>query len=101
MAAAVGFIAGAGVAAQTGVVMRLNLGRALEDARTRCKEQRRAVTTADFQAAIMFGAVKRVRPKMMTVTAIIAGLLPIHWSAGTASEVMSRIAVPTIGGVIS
>jgi Cu(I)/Ag(I) efflux system membrane protein CusA/SilA len=101
VAAAVGFIALAGVAAQTGVVMLLYLDRALEDAVTRCKEQGHTLTLTDLHAAIMSGAVERVRPKMMTVTAIIAGLLPILWSSGTGSEVMSRIAVPMIGGMIS
>ncbi|MBY0510149.1 MAG: CusA/CzcA family heavy metal efflux RND transporter [Rhodospirillaceae bacterium] len=101
VAAAVGFIALAGVAAQTGVVMLLYLDHALEDARTRCATEKRALTLADLHAAIMAGAVDRVRPKMMTVTAIIAGLLPILWSSGTGSEVMRRIAVPLVGGMIS
>ncbi|MGE0278052.1 MAG: efflux RND transporter permease subunit [Nitrospiraceae bacterium] len=101
VAAAVGFIALAGVAAQTGVVMLLYLDNALEDARGRCAAEERSLDLADLHAAIMSGAVDRVRPKMMTVTAIIAGLLPILWSTGTGSEVMSRIAVPMIGGMIS
>jgi copper/silver efflux system protein len=101
VAAAVGFIALAGVAAQTGVVMLLYLDNALEDALARCKRDGHALTLADLDAAIMSGAVDRVRPKMMTVTAITAGLLPILWSSGTGSEVMSRIAVPMIGGMIS
>jgi len=58
-------------------------------------------TRADLNAAIMLGAVERVRPKMMTVVAIMAGLLPIMWSTGAGSEVMQRIAVPMIGGMIS
>ena len=58
-------------------------------------------TRADLNAAIMLGAVERVRPKMMTVVAIMAGLIPILWSTGTGSEVMQRIAVPMIGGMIS
>ena len=58
-------------------------------------------TRADLHAAIMVGAVERVRPKMMTVAAIMAGLLPIMWSTGTGSEVMQRIAVPMIGGMVS
>lgn len=101
VAAAVGFIALAGVAAQTGVVMLLYLDHALENTLARCTAEERSLTMADLQAAIMSGAVDRVRPKMMTVTAIIAGLLPILWSTGTGSEVMSRIAVPMIGGMIS
>jgi copper/silver efflux system protein len=58
-------------------------------------------TRADLNEAIMLGAVERVRPKMMTVVAIMAGLIPILWSTGTGSEVMQRIAVPMIGGMIS
>ena len=61
----------------------------------------RAFTRDDLTAAIMEGAVERVRPKMMTVVAIMAGLLPILWSHGTGSEVMQRIAVPMIGGMVS
>ena len=58
-------------------------------------------THDDLHAAIMSGAVERVRPKMMTVCAIMAGLLPIMWSHGTGAEVMQRIAVPMIGGMVS
>src|SRR5262249_40935136 len=58
-------------------------------------------TRDDLREAIMLGAVERVRPKMMTVMAIIAGLLPIMWSTGTGSEMMQRIAVPMIGGMVS
>ena len=58
-------------------------------------------TRGDLYAAIMSGAVERVRPKMMTVCAIMAGLLPILWSHGTGAEVMQRIAVPMIGGMVS
>ena len=61
----------------------------------------RALTRQDLYDAIMEGAVERVRPKVMTVTAIMAGLLPIMWSTGTGSEIMQRIAVPMIGGMIS
>lgn len=61
----------------------------------------RALTRGDLYDAIMIGAVERVRPKMMTVVAIMAGLLPIMWSTGTGSEIMQRIAVPMIGGMIS
>ena len=101
VAAAVGFIALAGVAAQTGVVMLLYLDHALAEAQTACAAAGRLLGRDDLLAAIMAGAVDRVRPKMMTVTAITAGLLPILWSTGTGSEVMSRIAVPMIGGMIS
>ena len=101
VAVAVGFIALAGVAAETGVVMLIYLDHAVEDVRARCQKAGRAYTRADLHEAIMFGAVERVRPKMMTVVAIMAGLLPIMWSTGTGSEVMQRIAVPMIGGMVS
>ncbi|RAI46139.1 efflux RND transporter permease subunit [Rhodoplanes roseus] len=101
VAVAVGFIALAGVAAETGVVMLIYLDHALEEIRARRAAEGKALTRADLHEAIMLGAVDRVRPKMMTVIAIMAGLLPIMWSTGTGSEVMQRIAVPMIGGMIS
>ena len=101
VAAAVGFIALAGVAAETGVVMLLYLDQAMKEIATERVAQGRAFTRADLHEAIMRGAVERVRPKMMTVTAIIAGLLPILWSHGAGSEVMQRIAAPMIGGMAS
>src|SRR5205807_292624 len=101
VAVAVGFIALAGVAAETGVVMLIYLDQAF----TAMVEDREGaglpLTQRDLYAAIIEGAVERVRPKMMTVSAIMAGLLPILWSSGTGSEVMQRIAVPMIGGMIS
>ncbi len=99
VAVVVGFIALAGVAAETGVVMLIYLDQAMAARRARCAAEGRAFTPADLRAAIMDGAVERVRPKMMTVTAITAGLLPILWNDGTGSEVMQRIAVPMIGGM--
>src|SRR5262249_19094494 len=101
VAVAVGFIALAGVAAETGVVMLIYLDHALPALRTRCAALGRPYTSADLYDAIMIGAVERVRPKMMTVVAIMAGLLPIMWSTGSGSEVMQRIAVPMIGGMVS
>jgi Cu(I)/Ag(I) efflux system membrane protein CusA/SilA len=101
VAVAVGFIALAGVAAETGVVMLIYLDHALAERRRRCEAEGRRLNRADLRAAIVEGAVERVRPKMMTVTAIMAGLLPILWSTGTGSEVMQRIAVPMIGGMVS
>jgi Cu(I)/Ag(I) efflux system membrane protein CusA/SilA len=101
VAVAVGFIALAGVAAETGVVMLIYLDRAWQEIRASCVAEGRALTGDDLHAAIMIGAVERVRPKMMTVVAIMAGLLPIMWGTGTGSEVMSRIAAPMIGGMIS
>ena len=101
VAVVVGFIALAGVAAETGVVMLIYLEHAWE----RIKVERRAEglepTAGDLYAAVMEGAVERVRPKMMTVVAIMAGLLPIMWGTGTGSEVMRRIAAPMVGGMIS
>ena len=101
VAVAVGFIALAGVAAETGVVMLIYLDRAFEEICESCEIEKRPLTRADLHAAIMEGAVERVRPKMMTVVAIMAGLVPILWSTGTGSELMQRIAVPMIGGMIS
>lgn len=101
VAVAVGFIALAGVAAETGVVMLIYLDHALEARRQFCQAEGLPLDRADLRAAIVEGAVERVRPKMMTVTAIMAGLVPILWSTGTGSEVMQRIAVPMIGGMVS
>ena len=101
VAVAVGFIALAGVAAETGVVMLIYLDHAWEEVRRRCAAEGRVPDRDDLRWAIMEGAVERVRPKMMTVVAIMAGLLPILWSTGTGSEVMRRIAVPMIGGMVS
>ncbi|MGK2921878.1 MAG: efflux RND transporter permease subunit [Methyloceanibacter sp.] len=101
VAAVVGFIALAGVAAETGVVMLIYLDSALKDLKARREREGKPFTLADLYEAIMEGAVGRVRPKIMTVAAIMAGLLPIMWSHGTGSEVMQRIAVPMIGGMVS
>jgi len=101
VAAAVGFIALAGVAAETGVIMLIYLDHAWTAIQAKCAAEGRRPQPADLYAAIMEGAVERVRPKMMTVTAIMAGLLPILWGTGTGAEVMSRIAAPMVGGMIS
>jgi len=101
VAAAIGFIALAGVAAETGVVMLIYLDHAWSAVQAKCAAEGRRPQAADLYAAVMEGAVERVRPKMMTVTAIMAGLLPILWGTGTGSEVMSRIAAPMVGGMIS
>jgi Cu(I)/Ag(I) efflux system membrane protein CusA/SilA len=101
VAVAVGFIALAGVAAETGVVMLIYLDHAWEEVQAECRAAGRAPAAADLHRAIMAGAVERVRPKMMTVVAIMAGLLPIMWGTGTGSEVMSRIAAPMVGGMVS
>ena len=97
VAVAIGFIALAGVAAETGVVMLIYLNHAWaarEDAG-------RKPTLQDLYEAVMEGAVERVRPVLMTVTAIIAGLLPILWGSGAGASVMKRIAAPMVGGMIS
>jgi len=101
VAVVVGFIALAGVAAETGVIMLIYLDGALKERQAQCKREKRSFGPGDLHAAIMTGAVERVRPKMMTVAAIMAGLLPIMWSHGAGSEVMQRIAVPMIGGMVS
>jgi len=101
VAVVVGFIALAGVAAETGVVMLIYLEHAWQEIQARCKTEARKPTLDDLHSAIMEGAVNRVRPKMMTVVAIMAGLLPILWGSGTGSEVMRRIAAPMVGGMIS
>ncbi|MDP3671421.1 MAG: efflux RND transporter permease subunit [Telluria sp.] len=101
VAVAVGFIALGGVAAETGVVMLIYLDHAWEAVKARCRQAGRAPDANDLYEAVMEGAVERVRPKMMTVVAIMAGLLPILWGSGTGSEVMSRIAAPMVGGMIS
>jgi Cu(I)/Ag(I) efflux system membrane protein CusA/SilA len=101
VAVVVGFIALAGVAAETGVIMLIYLDGALKERKRQCEREKRSFGPKDLHAAIMTGAVERVRPKMMTVAAIMAGLLPIMWSHGAGSEVMQRIAVPMIGGMVS
>ena len=101
VAVAVGFIALAGVAAETGVIMLIYLDHAWEELKTKRRAEGQVPGLTDLYEAIMEGAVERVRPKMMTVVAIMAGLLPIMWGTGTGSEVMSRIAAPMVGGMIS
>ncbi len=101
VAVAVGFIALAGVAAETGVVMLIYLDHAWEANKAKRRAEGGTADLQDLYEAVMEGAVERVRPKMMTVVAIMAGLLPIMWSTGTGSEVMSRIAAPMVGGMVS
>jgi Cu(I)/Ag(I) efflux system membrane protein CusA/SilA len=101
VAVAVGFIALAGVAAETGVVMLIYLDQAWREIREKRAAAGEAATVSDLYQAVMEGAVERVRPKMMTVVAIMAGLLPIMWGSGAGSEVMRRIATPMVGGMIS
>ena len=93
----VGIIALAGVAAETGVVMLVYLDEVYE----RRVREGRMTSVHDLREAVMEGAVQRVRPKMMTVTAIMGGLLPIMWTTGTGADVMKRIAAPMVGGMVS
>ena len=93
----VGIIALAGLDAETGVVMLLYLDLAYEQ----WKKEGRLNTISDLKDAIMHGAVKRIRPKIMTVSVILAGLIPIMFSHGTGADVMKRIAAPMVGGVIT
>jgi len=93
----VGIIALAGVDAETGVVMLLYLDHAYE----KFTRAGRMNSLADLQAAVEEGAVQRIRPKMMTVMAILMGLLPIMWSHGAGADVMKRIAAPMVGGVVT
>ncbi len=93
----VGIIALAGLDAETGVVMLLYLDLAYE----KWKKEGKMATAADLKEAIMYGAVKRIRPKIMTVSVILAGLIPIMFSHGTGADVMKRIAAPMVGGVIT
>jgi len=93
----VGFIALAGVAAETGVVMLIYLDEAFH----RAHGAGRLHSRRDLAEAVLEGAVQRLRPVMMTVTAIIAGLAPILWSAGTGADVMKRIAAPMVGGMVT
>lgn len=92
----VGFIALAGVAVETGVLMLVYLNHAWDDLVASGKPDK-----AGLHQAVIHGAALRLRPKMMTVVTIIAGLLPIMWSHGTGSEVMQRIAAPMIGGMVT
>ncbi len=97
VAVAIGFIALAGVAAETGVIMLIYLDQAYHER----AEHGELLDRSDVDAAVERGAVERVRPKMMTVTAIIAGLVPILWSQGTGADVMKRIAAPMVGGMVT
>ena len=97
MAVWVGIIALAGLDAETGVVMLLYLDQAYDER----KRQGLLRGLGDLKEAIHHGAVQRVRPKIMTASVIIAGLLPIMWSHGTGADVMKRIAAPMVGGIVT
>jgi Cu(I)/Ag(I) efflux system membrane protein CusA/SilA len=97
VAVAIGFVALAGVAAETGVIMLIYLDHAWQAKRS----EGHAPSLQELYDAVMEGAVERVRPKLMTVTAIMAGLLPILWGTGAGASVMKRIAAPMVGGMVS
>ena len=97
VAVVVGFIALAGLAAETGVVMLVYLDESYQ----RRQAEDRMRSPADLQDAIMEGAVERVRPKLMTVATTFLGLLPVMWGTESGSEVMKRIAAPMVGGLVS
>jgi copper/silver efflux system protein len=101
VAVVVGFIALAGVAAETAVVMLIYLDQAWNAVSARRAAAGERPSLEDLHDAVVQGAVLRVRPKLMTVCAIMAGLLPIMWGGGTGSEVMRRIAAPMVGGMVS
>ena len=101
VAVGVGFIALAGVAVEIGVIMLVYLKQALKEQTRLAREEGRPLASSDLAAAVTKGALLRVRPIMMTVASIVAGLLPIMLGGGTGSEVMRRIAAPMVGGMIS
>ena len=101
VAVGVGFIALAGVAVEIGVVMLVYLNQAIEQQTSIAENENRPMQASDVKQAVINGALLRVRPIMMTVAAIIAGLLPIMLGSGTGSEVMRRIAAPMVGGMVS
>jgi len=101
VAVGVGFIALAGVAVEIGVIMLVYLNQAIREHMTTAESEGRTLTIEDVRQAVLDGALLRVRPIMMTVAAIIAGLLPIMLGSGTGSEVMRRIAAPMVGGMVS
>jgi Cu(I)/Ag(I) efflux system membrane protein CusA/SilA len=99
VAVLVGFIALAGVAVETAIVMLLYLNLAWEKRKTRAIQERRSLTAQDIEQVVFEGALLRVRPKVMTVATIFAGLIPIMYGHGTGSEIMQRIAAPMVGGM--
>ena len=101
VAAAVGFIALSGVAAEIGVIMLIYIDHAWQAIKAQREADGKPLSAADLHEAVVQGTLLRVRPIMMTVFAITAGLLPIMWGHGTGSEVMRRIAAPMVGGMIS
>jgi len=101
VAVLVGFIALAGVAVETAIVMLLYLNLSWEKRRKLAQAENRQLTRDDIEEAVFEGAVLRVRPKVMTVATIFAALIPIMYGTGTGSEIMQRIAAPMIGGMVT
>ena len=101
VAAGVGFIALAGVATELSVIMLVFLNQCLEQKRQLAEQEGRKLSLEDLRQAVMEGGALRVRPKAMTAAAIIVGLLPVLVGTGTGSEIMSRIAAPMVGGMVS
>ncbi|KZY67379.1 hypothetical protein A3737_33755 [Oleiphilus sp. HI0065] len=101
IAAAVGFIALAGVAVEIGVLMLVYLNQSLGDANAIAQREGRTLSQQELSDAVLKGAALRVRPIMMTVLTVVIGLIPIMLSDGTGSEVMQRISGPMVGGMIS
>jgi len=101
VAVGVGFIALAGVAVEIGVIMLVYLNQAYDEVMEQCQVNGRAITAIELRQAVIHGAGLRIRPVMMTGLSIIIGLLPILYGSGTGSEVMSRIAAPMVGGMVS
>jgi Cu(I)/Ag(I) efflux system membrane protein CusA/SilA len=101
VAVGVGFIALAGVAVEIGVIMLVYLNQAFDKHRNKVEQAGQILTVQEVKAAVIDGALLRVRPIMMTVATIIAGLLPIMLGSGTGSEFMRRIAAPMVGGMVS
>ena len=101
VAVGVGFIALAGVATEIGVIMLVYLDQAVKQMRKTCAEQGIEPDRQALQQAVLHGAGMRVRPVLMTASSVIIGLLPVMYGSGTGSEMMSRIAAPMVGGMVS
>ena len=101
VAVGVGFIALAGVAVEIGVIMLVYLNQSFQTLQDSCYVSQVKMNKNSLRQSVIDGAVLRVRPVMMTAAAVISGLLPIFFGKGTGSEVMSRIAAPMVGGMLS
>ena len=101
VAAAVGFIALAGVAVEIGVLMVMYLNQETAAARREAKAESRAISAAELSEAVREGTLRRLRPIIMTAATIVAGLAPIMYGDGTGAEVMRRIAAPMVGGIVT